>query len=195
MPKTLSEEEIGQAASGMGVEAAVLKAVIDVEGNGNGFLPDGRPKILFEGHIFYQQLKKAGIDPGNRTAGNEDILFSQWTRAHYRGGAKEYDRLEKAIAINREEALKSTSYGLFQLMGLHYRECGFDNVDAFVAAHNGSEYGQLKAFCAFLRSQKSDRYLKEKDWRGFARHYNGAGYEANRYDRKLEMAYGKYSRV
>ena len=194
MPKTLTDEEIRQAASDLGIETAVLKAVIEVEGVGNGFLPDGRPKILFEGHIFYSQLKKAGIDPDKMMHGNQDILFPRQTSAYYQGGPKEYGRLERARAINREEALKSASYGRFQLMGLRYRECGFDNVDAFVAAHEGSEYGQLRAFCTFLRSQKLDRYLKDKDWREFARHYNGAGYAANQYDRKLEMTYQKYSR-
>ncbi len=194
MPKTLTDEEIRQTASDPGIETAVLKAVIDVEGGGSGFLPDGRPKILFEGHIFYSQLKKAGIDPDKMIRGNQDILFPRQTRAYYQGGAKEYGRLERASAINREEALKSASYGRFQLMGLRYREGGFDNVEAFVTAYNESEYGQLKAFCNFLRSQKPDRYLKEKDWGGFARHYNGAGYAANQYDKKLEMMYQKYSR-
>ena len=194
MPKTLTDEEIRQAASDLGIEAAVLKALIEVEGFGNGFLPDGRPKILFEGHIFYSQLKKAGTDPDKMIRGNQDILFPRQTPAYYQGGAKEYGRLERAMAINREEALKSASYGRFRLLGLRYRESGFDSVDAFVTAHNESEYGQLNAFCNFLRSQKLDRYLKEKDWSGFARHYNGAGYAANQYDKKLEMTYRKYSR-
>jgi len=39
-----------------GVEPAVILAIQQVESGGNGFFSDGRPKILFEGHIFWKEL-------------------------------------------------------------------------------------------------------------------------------------------
>jgi len=101
--------DIKAAAERIGVEPCALQAVCEVEAAGNGFLPDGRPKILFEGHIFWKELKKAGLDPNQYAAANPDILYPKWTKAYYKGGVREYDRLEWAKKINREAALKSAS--------------------------------------------------------------------------------------
>ncbi|WP_328515044.1 N-acetylmuramidase domain-containing protein [Ralstonia pseudosolanacearum] len=34
-----------------------MRAVNEVESRGSGFLPDGRPVILFERHVMYRQLQ------------------------------------------------------------------------------------------------------------------------------------------
>lgn len=39
------------------------------------FFAPGKPAILFEGHIFWSQLKKQGIDPSLIVKGNEDIYI------------------------------------------------------------------------------------------------------------------------
>src|ERR671917_272606 len=57
--------------------------VYTVESNGSGFLKDGRPRILFEGHIFWKQLTDKGIPPGPYVKGNEDILYPKWTKQYY----------------------------------------------------------------------------------------------------------------
>ena len=57
----------------------------------------GRPIILFEGHIFWRELKKRGLDPEKYVAGNENILYSSWRREHYYGGIREYERLDKQL--------------------------------------------------------------------------------------------------
>ncbi|MCC6559800.1 MAG: DUF3380 domain-containing protein, partial [Xanthomonadales bacterium] len=41
------------------VSVPTLKAVAEVESAGSGFLSDGRPKILFEGHVFSRLTKRA----------------------------------------------------------------------------------------------------------------------------------------
>ena len=64
------------AAKTLNVEVAAIRAVHQVEAGGrSGFLPDGRAMILFEGHIFWSQLKKLGIVPEIYQSQNEDILF------------------------------------------------------------------------------------------------------------------------
>jgi len=55
----------------------------------------GRPVILFEGHIFWRELKKQGLDPEKYVAGNENILYPKWEKGHYYGGIREYERLER----------------------------------------------------------------------------------------------------
>ena len=48
----LSREGLTVAATHAGVDPAVLWSVVVVETSGCGFLPDRRPFILFERHIF-----------------------------------------------------------------------------------------------------------------------------------------------
>lgn len=52
MVSTFTAEGIALAAKRLGVDVPTVRAVAEVESNGVGFLPDGRPKILFERHIF-----------------------------------------------------------------------------------------------------------------------------------------------
>src|ERR687890_519428 len=93
----------------LGVEPAVIKAVAKVESNGEGFLPDGKPKILFEPHIFWKQLRRRNIKPERHTKGNEDILYPIWKPGKYGTVSKQHDRLDRAMKINREAALSSAS--------------------------------------------------------------------------------------
>ena len=45
---------------------------------------------------------------------------------------------------------------------------------------------------AFIQSNRLDTYLRNKDWAGFAKRYNGPSYAENQYDKKLEKAYHKH---
>lgn len=192
---SLSEQDFQKAADCLGIEDATIKAVQEVESGGRGgILPSGRPPILFEGHIFWKELKNRGIDPESVPAGNEDIVYKQWTRSHYLGGEKEYHRLEKALKIHEEAALASASWGMFQIMGNNFAECGKRSVKEFVECMRQSEADQLMLFVVYLEKRKLQEYLRNKDWAGFARRYNGPAYAENKYDQKLEAAYNKYKR-
>jgi N-acetylmuramidase-like protein len=48
----LTAGSFAAAGSKLGVEPAIVWAVISVETAGKGFLPDKRPELLFERHIF-----------------------------------------------------------------------------------------------------------------------------------------------
>lgn len=58
---------------------------------------------------FWNELKKRGKNPEDYTTYNEDILYPKWSKEHYKGGIKEYERLERAIAIDEEAAISSAS--------------------------------------------------------------------------------------
>ncbi|HVO74557.1 MAG TPA: N-acetylmuramidase family protein [Ignavibacteriaceae bacterium] len=191
--KYLSEQDLIDLASQLGIPVAAVKCVYEVESSGRGFLTDGRPKILFEGHVFWKQLKSKNIEPKNYIPGNEDILYPKWTKEFYKGGPAEYDRLEKAKKIHEDAALESASWGIFQIMGYHYPEVGYNSVKDFVDAQYQSERNHLMAFGKFIESEGLVKYLKNCDWARFAYRYNGAGYEENKYDSKLAAAYKKYS--
>ena len=191
----LSKEQFVTEATLLGCETEVVMAVAKVESNGNGFQTDGQPKILFEGHIFWKQLLKAGVNPEKIQTGNEDILYPVWNPEKVRPlyNMDQYQRLNKAKAINHGAALKSASWGAFQIMGFNYAACGYVSVDDFVAAQ-ANEFAQLQCFSNFIKANHLNVNLVHLDWTGFALHYNGNGYAANHYDTKLEAAYKAFKK-
>lgn len=190
----LADEDFESLALLLDCEAAALKAVQKVETGGRGgFFAEGKPAILFEGHIFWSQLKKRGIDPQRFAAGNENILYPTWSRRHYMGGIGEYERLEKARRINREAADASASWGMFQIMGFNYAACDEESVESFVTAMCESERKQLILSGRFIRKAGMLPALQAKNWAEFARRYNGPAYAQNMYDAKLAAAYRQYA--
>jgi hypothetical protein len=176
----LDDGAIASAATAIGCEPAAVHAVIEVESRG-GFLPDGRPKMLFERHYFSRLTGRA------YDAAHPDV--SNPRRGGYEGGAAEYDRLARAIGLDRQAALRSASWGMFQIMGDNFGRCDFAYVEAFVAAMVSGEPAQLAAFVAFVRHAKLDEVLARHDWAAFARGYNGPAFKANRYDQRLAEAW------
>ena len=191
----LIDEDFTQVAELLGCEPAALKAVQQVETGGRGgFFSPGRPAILFEGHIFWTQLKKRGSNPEDYVKGNENILYPIWDKGHYKGGIGEYDRLEQARKINREAADASASWGMFQIMGFNYAACGEESIESFVRSMCESEFKQLLLTANFIKKNSQMlQALQARDWAVFAKCYNGPAYAQNRYDVKLEAAYQKYS--
>ena len=191
----LIDEDFTQVAELLGCEPAALKAVQQVETGGRGgFFSPGRPAILFEGHIFWTQLKKRGSNPEDYVKGNENILYPKWEKGHYKGGIGEYDRLEQARKINREAADASASWGMFQIMGFNYAACGEESIESFVRSMCESEFKQLLLTTNFIKKNSQMlQALQARDWAVFAKCYNGPAYAQNRYDVKLEAAYQKYS--
>ena len=191
----LTDENFTQIAELLGCEPAVLKAVQQVETGGRGgFFSPGKPAILFEGHIFWTQLKKRGSNPEDYVKGNENILYPKWEKGHYKGGIGEYDRLEQARKINREAADASASWGMFQIMGFNYAACGEESIESFVRSMCESEFKQLLLTANFIKKNSQMlQALQAKDWAVFAKCYNGPAYAQNSYDVKLEAAYLKCS--
>lgn len=166
----LADTELDAGATELGCERAVVDAVCDVESAGSGFLPDGRPKILFEAHAFHTATG------GRWDRTNPNISSPVWDRSLYgAGGGHQYDRLVEAIVLDRTAALQSASWGRFQVLGSNYSAAGFRNVDAFVRAMCDREAAHLGAFIGFCRAHGLTDALRDHDWPTFARTYNGPG--------------------
>lgn len=194
--KRLLDSDFELVAALLDVEIAALKAAQQVETGGRGgFFISGKPAILFEGHIFWNELKKRGIDPESHRRGNEHILYPKWEKGHYIGGIREYERLEQARKIHKEAADASASWGMFQVMGFKHATCGEKNVDGLVNAMIASEFSQLLLFGRFIKQSKlMHEALQKKDWAVFAKCYNGPAYAEDKYDIKLATAYSKFSK-
>lgn len=189
---SITDADYQKCAKLLNVDVATIKAVKTVESNGKG-IQNGIPTMLFEGHVFWRELKTKGIDPNKYITTNSDILYQKWTRSHYTGkNSGEYLRLKKAIKINEDAAYRSASYGLFQIMGNNCTKCGYKTAKEFFNAMCVSEPKQLEAFTMFIKNTGLDAYLRKHDWAGFAYRYNGSGYAKNKYDEKLKGAYEKY---
>jgi len=196
--KLLSEQNLIDFANEHNLELAVVKAVNEVESGGKGFLVDGRPKILFEGHVFWRQLVARNINPVTyANANTKDILFKDYTKKYYLGGTAEYTRLEKATKLNPDKKFSdaakcSASWGLYQIMGFNALSIGYNTIDEFVEKMYLNEGEHLKAFGLFLKANNLIKLLRDKKWADFALKYNGEAYKTNKYDEKLMKAYLKF---
>lgn len=196
--KYLKENDIEEAAQLLSVDIATVKAVNKVESNGSGFLSDGRPKILYERHIFYREYSAENKGKNElvlKWAQKRPDICSK-SRGGYRGGAAEWGRYASAEAINPVCAKKSTSWGLFQILGCNFKSAGFGTVDEFVDAMRITERQHLLAFVHFIMADKKMwDALKKQDWATFACRYNGPAYKRNNYDDKLKNAYRHFAEM
>lgn len=190
--RLLTEAALQRGADRLGVPLAVIKAVNEVESRGQGFLADGRPVILYERHIMHRQLKAAGLD-ADALADRHPALVNP-RRGGYLGGAAEHGRINQASLIDRACALASASWGLFQIMGFHWRALGYDSAEHFARLMARSEPDQFDAFMRFIEANPAlHKALQARKWDRFAAGYNGPDYRANAYDLKLARAFERYA--
>ncbi|MFC4688646.1 N-acetylmuramidase family protein [Epilithonimonas pallida] len=184
MKTPLTEQDYVNAAKELNCEVAAIKAVAEVESLDGGFQSDGKPKILFERHKFNEFTKekysKEYPDISNERPGG-------YTK-------NEHLRLEKAAKLDRTAALKSASWGRFQIMGFNFAMVGFSTLQDFINAMYRSEADQLKAFVQFIKANKLDDELRDKRWSDFARIYNGKNFHINEYDKRMAVAYKKFKK-
>src|SRR5438552_10868991 len=114
--QALSRTGLDSVANRVGVQAAEIWTVLAVETSGCGYLPDRRPQILFERHIFHR-LTNGKYDDGDT---------SDPTPGGYGArGAPQYDRPNRAILKDRAAAVQSASWGLGQIMCMNFEKVGF----------------------------------------------------------------------
>lgn len=183
--KPITESDYREAAKALGCSVAAVKAVAEVESAGSGFLSSGEPKILFEAHIFDR------LTGGKYRKTHPGISSAKWDKSLYIGGKAEHARLQEAVALDRNAALQSASWGGFQVMGFNWKACGYSSLQAFVNDMMTAA-GQLRAFVGYVKTRGLADELQRLDWAGFAFGYNGAGYAANKYDQKLAKAYARH---
>jgi hypothetical protein len=186
----LGSSDYASAAKELGAEAAAVHAVAEVESGGRtGFDTHKRPKILFETHHFrvnsggkfnasHPELTAPYSSPLRRASYNKD----QWKVIH------------AAFALDPRAAVKSASWGMFQVLGENAKSCGWKSLEQFVTDMFYSEGQHMRVFLGFCKANNLSRYLVRKDWRSFARGYNGASYADFAYDIKMAAAYKRYKK-
>ena len=183
---------VDEVESGGGWFTDVRADILALDGEGGFLTGPHLPKILFEAHKFDEFT-------GGRFRGSHPNLSSaKWNAALYVGGQAEYGRLHRAMQLDETAALKSASWGRYQIMGFNHRLAGYGSVQAFVAGMKESERKQLEAFVSFILNSGLGDELRRvsnvhADCVPFARGYNGPGYAKNDYHVKIAQAHKKYA--
>lgn len=217
----ITDEEWKNAAKDLACEAEVLKAIAEVETKGAAFwkLNDGEysgivPAILYERHKFskYTQHQYDTSHPdlswkygyiaskmrGHATLGQANNHMPDGkvkAMDQYGPLANSYLRLINAYRLDPDAALRSCSWGKFQIMGdEHQSSCGV-SLRIFIKDMCASEVTQLHQLQNFIRHKAGGKLhaaVKAKDWPSIALYYNGKNYRDNNYDNKLKAAYDKF---
>lgn len=182
----LDQDGISEVTDRMGIIAAELWAVLNVETRGCGFLPDKRPFILYERHIFSRET-------GHKFDASYPDISNKQPGGYGPGGAAQYQRLERALELDSNAALRSASWGIGQVMGFNAEIAGYSDVEEMVTAMTASENDQLLAMSGEIITNGLHKALHAHDWAKFAKGYNGPEYAKNKYDSRLEAAYQKFA--
>lgn len=228
--RRITEKEWEFFAGKLECEVNVLKAIAKVESGGNvafwrindtSSQKAHAPKIMFERQYFHR-LTKGKYDNTNpdiswpvgyrdsKRLNRADATMhdGQVDKDDIRDNTQDYLRLINAYRLDKEAALKSASWGKFQIMGANHEICGERFVNDFVAKMCKNEAGQIELLAGFIRNnprQWKDRKnkslgkeislweaVKIKNWQAIAFNYNGPKYKDGRYDDKIKAAYEVY---
>ena len=178
----------GEAARAFDLPEANVLAVAHVESGGQVFATvDGRPEplIRFEGHIFFRLLS----GEAQTTAVAEGLAHSKAGKVkNPKSQAARWRLLARAAAIDPVAAREATSWGVGQVMGMHWQRLGYPSVQAMEDRAREGLVGQLDLMLRYVRAFGLDDELREGQWAPFARGYNGPAYAKNRYDVRLQEA-------
>ncbi|MDE6199700.1 MAG: N-acetylmuramidase family protein [Muribaculaceae bacterium] len=191
----LSEKDYIEVAAELGVEVAAIKAVVDIETGRKhlGFWKQGKAIINFDLSIYRVYAPRHGVSLTRARKKYPVIFRSPDVRKYGSLQAAQYARLEAAMEIDSASALESCFWGMFQIGGFNWKQCGCQSIDEFCMLMNRSERDQLELFAAFCRANNLVRFIQKKDWASFALRYNGPGYRKLRYHKKMAEAYKKFS--
>ncbi len=177
------------------IEPAALCAVVDTESAGvvsTRIQGVDMPLIRIEGHYF-DKLVPAAKQPAARKAGLASPVV---------GGVKNpksqedrYRMFSAMCDIDRDAAISSCSWGVGQVMGVHWKVLGFASAEAFRLSVCSGLGGQVEVMVRFIERNGLLDEIERQDWAGFARGYNGPGYKANAYDTKLAQVFVAYGGI
>jgi hypothetical protein len=193
VPK-VTPNQIGFVARELGVQPEQVRAVAAVESSGGGFLPSGHPKILWERHWFFKRIGRSLSASSVIGAFLASPQMGGYTLDADKDGINDsWEKLIEACATDPVAAFESCSWGMFQIMGGHWKALGYPDVFEFAWSMRESEFGHYCALAAFIKANglaKAMRALGTSPAANaaFARGYNGPAYAKNAYDRKLATA-------
>lgn len=153
---------------------AALMAFIQVESGGKGF-DSGTGKLLIQFEPHYFKKREPYAPSGAWSVNRVDVQSKEWMA------------FNSAFALNPDSAMESTSIGLPQIMGAHWKRLGYESVGAMWDDFKTGELAQVKALIKFIETDRRlYTALRSLNWPEVAIIYNGAGYKevAKKYGRQ-----------
>lgn len=192
----LTEEDYESVAERLGIETAVIKAVVEIEAGKThqGFYAPGKPIINFDISMFRRFAGKKGINLA-RYARTHAVVFSRPNAARYGSTqAAQHERLRVARSIDETVAIQGCFWGMFQIGGFNWHKCGCSSIQEFEKRMSESEASQLELFADFVINSGMLPALRAKNWSMFASKYNGSSYARRGYHTRLAAAYARYKK-
>lgn len=192
---TLTEEDYTDIAEELEVEPAVIKAVVEIETGKRheGFWQEGKPLVNFDLAMYRKYAPLRGVSLVKAKKKAPEIFARPDVARHGSYQGAQYARLEAACAIDTVSALESCFWGMFQIGGFNWKQCGTADVCEFVRLMSRSERDQLELFARFISSNGMVNDLRGKKWLSFALKYNGPKARSRGYHTRLAAAYKRFS--
>ena len=181
-------KDVKAFAETKGWPPVAFAAIVEVESGGKAFAKVGDkmlPLILFEPHVFYRCLPSAL----RKTAVQRNLARPKWGQLPYpKSQSARYNQLARAAEIHQEAAYMACSWGVGQVLGENADWLGFPSAKAMAERAMESIEGQMEVMAKFIEKRGLVDELKRRDWRGFARLYNGPG-QVKHYSKLMANAY------
>lgn len=192
----LTERDYVEVAHELGVEPAAIKAIVDIEAGKShqGFWKEGQPIINFDLGVFRKMAARNNVNLGKYARSHSVVFARPDARKYGSQQAAQQARLDAALTIDSLSAIQGTFWGMFQLGGFNWKKCGAASPGEFMRLMKRSERDQLELFAEFVVNSGLLPALRRKDWRSFAKGYNGPSYAAKGYHTRLASAYAKHKR-
>jgi hypothetical protein len=187
-------------ATELNVEKEVLRAIAVAE---TGDQPPFREYesgkrhalILYERHYMRRLLLAGGMssaEVGDLSRNEPKIVHTYQKDYKYGALDEQYTRLRRAREIDRGAAIKSCSWGKFQVMGEYYRHL-YGSAEELEEAQNYCALQHLQYYKVFLVREKNlIKPMQDRNWTLIAQRYNGMGQMG--YDIKIRRAYESFKK-
>lgn len=180
-PPAITPADIDALAHRLSCTAKQIRAVAKVESGGSAFDKEGRPKMLFERHLFARLTQ-------NR--------FGLTIYSNPQGGGYNMDswaKLALAACKDVDAAFSSASWGRFQVLGSHWNELGYPSPLELAYSTVTGEAAHYELFARFLEKNGLVKALRAlsinaADNVAFAKGFNGPRFKDFHYDTKLAEA-------
>ena len=155
-----------QVAAALNIDVEVIMAIGAVESGGRS-----GPTLRFEPHLFHRDASSAEAAKVPFTAHSPPPTYSRV------GKETKKPAFDHAYTVNKKAAIRSTSWGMYQVLGGHLlKKYGPDPDRALAAFYNDPDAVSYVLLQSWMEgSPKARKAAQEKDFVSFAGYYNGGG--------------------
>lgn len=170
-------------ANEAGIPVPVLRAIRAVE---SGASPSA---VRFEPHLFRRKSRRGGEVPytpgttGCRISRAASCIASETNRTAF----------ERAFAIDPANAVRSTSWGSYQVLGAHLlRLFGNEPRRSVEGFDRNPQHTSERIFASWMAASPAARlYARSLNFAQFARRYNGCR-DCSAYESRLRQSYARF---